>query len=208
MMRTGSGRSLVNKARGQTSRRNKIAKSQSASAHICTGRVIWSSDFSTRSSIVGALQLDMTNLRPTIWPSSSSHPFGFGYAFMSSRPLIIITESSIERAYKSRLQCVQTAHRVCVQTAHGGCAYRRTRVSLSHQLPRLSPSPPPIERKIGCENSITTGPAALSLFALLFIGQDRYRSRRVPFPLALTSRIDLDHTGGRKHAEGPAFDIP
>src|SRR2546423_14783497 len=40
---------------------------------------------SLRSSNVGASQLDMTELRPTISPSSSSHPFGFGYAFMSPR---------------------------------------------------------------------------------------------------------------------------
>src|SRR5450631_1063775 len=86
MTRTGSGRSPVNKARGQTSHRNATAKSQSASAHICTERATWLSGSSTRSSNVGALQPDMTNLRPTTLPSSSSRPFGFGYALMSPRP--------------------------------------------------------------------------------------------------------------------------
>ena len=73
-------------ARGQTSHRNATAKSQSASAHICTERATWLSGSSTRSSNVGALQPDMTNLRPTTLPSSSSRPFGFGYALMSPRP--------------------------------------------------------------------------------------------------------------------------
>jgi hypothetical protein len=40
-------------------------------------RVIWSSGSSTRSS-VGASQLDMTSLQPTISPSSSWHQSGYG----------------------------------------------------------------------------------------------------------------------------------
>ena len=52
----------VTKARGQTSRPSEIAKRQSASAHVFTGRVIWSSGSSTRSSSVGALQLDYDKL--------------------------------------------------------------------------------------------------------------------------------------------------
>jgi transposase len=74
------------KARGQTSRPSGIAKRQSASAHISTGRVIWSSGSSTRSSSVSASQLDMTSLQPTISPSSSWHQSGYGCTLMSPRP--------------------------------------------------------------------------------------------------------------------------
>jgi hypothetical protein len=41
MMLTGSGRLPVTKAHGQTSRPSGIAKRQSASSHIYTGRVTW-----------------------------------------------------------------------------------------------------------------------------------------------------------------------
>ena|SRR5215831_18575776 len=77
----------VTKARGQTSRPSGIAKRQSASAHISTGRVIWSSGSSTRSSSVGASQLDMTGLQPTISPSLSWHQSGA--ARMSPRPIAL-----------------------------------------------------------------------------------------------------------------------
>ncbi len=86
MMPIGSGRLPVNKARGQTSHRSGIAKRRSASVRICIGRATWSSGSSTKSSNVGASQLDMTDLRPTTLLSLSSHPFGSGYAFMSPRP--------------------------------------------------------------------------------------------------------------------------
>jgi transposase len=61
-------------------------KRQSASAHISTGRVIWSSGSSTRSSSVGASQLDMTSLQPTFSPSLSWHQSGYGCMLMSPRP--------------------------------------------------------------------------------------------------------------------------
>jgi transposase len=44
-----------------TSRRSGIAKRRSASVHICIGRATWSSGSSTKSSNVGASQLDMAN---------------------------------------------------------------------------------------------------------------------------------------------------
>jgi transposase len=86
MMRTGSGRLPVSKARRPTSRRNETARSLSTLARIFTGRVTWSSVSLTRSSNVGTSQSDMTNLLPTTLPLSSSHLFGFGYALMSPRP--------------------------------------------------------------------------------------------------------------------------
>jgi transposase len=59
---------------------------QFVSAHICTGRAIWWSASSTGSSNAGASLPDMTNSPRTTLPSSSSQPFGFGYALMSPRP--------------------------------------------------------------------------------------------------------------------------
>jgi hypothetical protein len=40
---------------------------------------------STRSSDAGAARPDMTSSRPTIWPSSSLHPFAFGCVLMTPR---------------------------------------------------------------------------------------------------------------------------
>jgi transposase len=67
-------------------RQNVTAKTQSALAPIFTGHAIWSSDFSTGSSNVGGSPRDTTNSRPTTLLSSSSQPFGFGYALMSPSP--------------------------------------------------------------------------------------------------------------------------
>jgi hypothetical protein len=85
-MPTGSESLPANKVRGLTSRRNATVKRRSASVPICTGRVIWSSGSSIRSSSVGASQLDMTSLQPTISPSSSWHQSGYGCTLMSPRP--------------------------------------------------------------------------------------------------------------------------
>jgi hypothetical protein len=52
-----------------TFRRNEIARSQSASALICTERATWSSGSSTRSSNVGASQRATISLPPTTLPS-------------------------------------------------------------------------------------------------------------------------------------------
>jgi hypothetical protein len=38
------------------------------------------------TTTIGALRPDMTNSRPTIWPSSGSHQSAFGYALVSPRP--------------------------------------------------------------------------------------------------------------------------
>jgi transposase len=84
--------SPVSKARGQTSRRNAIARNQSASALICVARATLSNGSSTRSSNVGASQPDTTNSQPTTLPSSNSLPFGYGSALVSPRP------SQIDRA--------------------------------------------------------------------------------------------------------------
>ena len=84
----GSGRSLLSKARRQTSHQNEIARSQSASAPISTERATWSSGSSTRSSnVVVASPPATKNSQPTILPSSSSHLSGFGYVLMSPRPI-------------------------------------------------------------------------------------------------------------------------
>jgi transposase len=82
----GSGHSPVNTVRGPTFLQSEIAESQSALAHICTGRAIWLSVSSTRSSNVGVLRPDTTNSPQTTSPSSNWHQSEFGYALMSSRP--------------------------------------------------------------------------------------------------------------------------
>jgi hypothetical protein len=86
MTRTGSGRSPVKKERGQTSHQGGTARTQSASAHIFTERVIWLNGSSTRSSNVAASPPATTSSQPIILPSSSLRPFGFGYVLMSPRP--------------------------------------------------------------------------------------------------------------------------
>ena len=86
MTRTGSGSLPVNKVRGQTSRRNEIGSSRSASAPTSTERAIWSSGSSTRSSNAGASPPDTTSSPPTTLPSSNLRQSGFGYVLMSPRP--------------------------------------------------------------------------------------------------------------------------
>src|SRR3977135_3568163 len=78
-MQIGSENSPVSTVHGPTFHQNITAKAPSASA-------IWLSGSSTGSSNVGGSPRDMTNSRPTTLPSSSSQPFGFGYALMSPRP--------------------------------------------------------------------------------------------------------------------------
>ena len=56
--------------------------------------------FLTRSNSVDGSQHGTTNSRPTTWPSSSSHQYGFGCAVMSSRPSS--TADLHERAQTSR----------------------------------------------------------------------------------------------------------
>jgi transposase len=65
---------------------NATGKAPSALAPTSTGHAIWLSGSSTGLSNVGGSPRDMTNSPPTTSPSSSSQPFGFGYALMSPRP--------------------------------------------------------------------------------------------------------------------------
>src|SRR4051794_8841384 len=85
-MQIGSENSPVSTVHGLTFHQNVTAKAPSALAPIFTGHAIWLSGSSTGSSNVGGSPRDMTNSRPTTSPSSSSQPFGFGYALMSPRP--------------------------------------------------------------------------------------------------------------------------
>ena len=65
---------------GPTFRRDAIATNQSASVPTSTAPATWSSGSSTRSSSVVGSQRDMTSLRPTTLPSSSSRQYGSGCA--------------------------------------------------------------------------------------------------------------------------------
>ena len=94
-MRTGSEHSPVNTVRGPTFLRSEIAKTQFVLAHICTGRAIWWSASSTESSNAGASLPGMTNSPQTTLPSSSSQPFGFGYALLSPRPSSACSRSRV-----------------------------------------------------------------------------------------------------------------
>ena len=85
-MPTGSEPLPPRRAFGPTSRRDAIATSLSASAHIFTAPEIWSNGSSIRSSTVVGSRLAMTNSRQTISPSFSLHRSGCGCALMSSRP--------------------------------------------------------------------------------------------------------------------------
>src|SRR6516165_5672062 len=96
-MRTGSEHSPVSTVRGPTFLRSEIARTQFVSAHICTGRAIWWSASSTGSSNAGASLPDMTNSPRTTLPSSSSQPFGFGYALMSPRPRLAASNWAVAR---------------------------------------------------------------------------------------------------------------
>src|SRR5215212_1394765 len=84
--------SPVSTVHGPTFHQNVTAKAPSALAPIFTGHAIWLSGSSTGSSNVGGSPRDMTNSRPTTSPSSSSQPFGFGYALMSPRPSFRYTQ--------------------------------------------------------------------------------------------------------------------
>lgn len=111
-MLTGSGHSLVSKARGPTFHRSAIAKRRSASALICIARVIWSNGSSTESSSVGASPRGMTSWRPTTSLLSSSHQSVFGCVFMSPRPSEVRTgHAGLRRFQRSKKKVLRLTTR-------------------------------------------------------------------------------------------------
>jgi hypothetical protein len=87
-------RALVNEqAHGPTFRRNATADSPSASVPTSIERATASSSSPTRSSIAGASPRATTNSRPTTWRSCSWHQSVSGFAFMSSRPSAVVTDT-------------------------------------------------------------------------------------------------------------------
>src|SRR5262245_60607432 len=86
MMPTGSEPLLRGRARWPISRRDAIAASRSALAHIYIEPAIWSNGSSTRSGTVAGLQRATTSWRQTTWLSFSLRRSGYGCALMSPRP--------------------------------------------------------------------------------------------------------------------------
>jgi hypothetical protein len=86
MMPTGSETLPPKEAPGQTSRRDAIATTRSASAPSSTASATWLSGSSTRSNSVVGSQRAMTNSPPTTLRSSSLRRSGYGCALMSPRP--------------------------------------------------------------------------------------------------------------------------
>src|SRR5580704_9886259 len=82
----GSEHSSQSGALGPIYRREAIATSRSASAHISTELATWSNGSSIRSNNVGGSRRAMTNSPRIIWPLSNSHQYGCGCALMSPRP--------------------------------------------------------------------------------------------------------------------------
>jgi hypothetical protein len=88
-MRTGKSNGCIRGVAwvsGLTFRRDAIAASRSASAHISIEPAIWSSGSSTKLNTVAGSQRAMTSWRPTTSLSSSLRRSGYGCALMSPRP--------------------------------------------------------------------------------------------------------------------------
>jgi hypothetical protein len=134
-MRTGSEHSPVNTVRGPTFLRSEIAKIQFVLAHICTGRAIWWSGSSTGSSNAGASLPDMTNSPQTTLPSSSSQPFGFGYALMSPRPSSISSRTRTRLRPGPKIPAKRFRKFVQAKESLAGCAWLAAQVARKRRRP-------------------------------------------------------------------------
>ena len=93
-----------------TFRRDAIATSPFASARTSTVRATWSNGSSIGSNSVGGSRRVTTNLRPTTWPSFSSHQYGCGFVLMSPRPRSDGDRSVLERPAMSQERPDHTRH--------------------------------------------------------------------------------------------------